>query len=45
MRASFGDREMMREMRGEMQDLQVDTEEKIDAVLTEEQRLLYKEYL
>jgi hypothetical protein len=44
MRASFGDREMMREMRGEMQDLQVDTEKKIDAVLTEEQRLLYKEY-
>jgi uncharacterized membrane protein YgcG len=44
MRASFGDRETMREMRGEMQDLQVDTEKKIDAVLTEEQRLLYKEY-
>lgn len=44
MRASFGDRETMREMRGEMQDLRVDTEKKIDAALTEEQRLLYKEY-
>ena len=44
MRSSFGDRETMREMRGEMQDLQADTEKQIDAALTEEQRELYKAY-
>ncbi|MEE2833295.1 MAG: hypothetical protein VYD18_13135 [Candidatus Latescibacterota bacterium] len=44
MRSSFGDREMMREMRGEMQDQQADTEKQIAAALTEEQRELYKAY-
>ena len=44
MRSSFGDREMMREMRGEMQDQQADTEKQISAALTEEQRELYKAY-
>lgn len=44
MRSSFGDREMMREMRGEMQDQQADTEKQITAALTEEQRELYKAY-
>jgi hypothetical protein len=44
MRASFGDRETMREIREDMQDLQKDLDEKITKVLTEEQGKLYAAY-
>lgn len=44
MRASFGDRETMREIREDMQGLQKDLDEKINKVLTEDQRKLYAAY-
>lgn len=44
MRSGFADRETMREMRTEVQELQEDTEAKIDALLTEAQRELFKAF-
>jgi hypothetical protein len=44
MRSGFADRETIREMRTEVQELQEDTEAKINALLTEAQRELFKAF-